>query len=107
MSYDEFSKELESALLFQLTLNIKEGRISLEEGKKIASLYLQIQATNKQELLKALIEIEQIHPVISPLIAKYMNDADTIETARKLQKMHEEIKKGNIEKALYVGKGEI
>lgn len=103
-SFEDFTNRLEHMLLFQLTLNMENGRLSLEEGKEIAKAFLKIKATTKEELLQGLITIGNAHGVIQPTIAKFSEEFDHEFQNNVLSKMHTSITQGDIDSAIKIGK---
>lgn len=101
----DFQKRLEHMLLFQITLNVKEGKISIEDAKRIADLYLQLQANSKEELLQGLIDMKYDYPVIEPVIAVFSKEFDTEFKNTVLPKVHQDIQNGNIDLATQDVKG--
>ena len=103
-NFDNFKDRLERMLLFQLILNMENGRLSLEEGKEIAKSYLKIKATTKEELLQGLITIGNTHSVIQATIAKFSEEFDREFQNDILSKMHSSITHGDIDSAIEIGK---
>ena len=103
-NFQDFQERLEHALLFQITLNLKNGRLDPSEAQKIASEYLQIAAKTKEELLQGVINMGHTYTVIQPVIAKFSEEYDEEFRNDVLSLMKSKLEAGNIEEAVEEGK---
>lgn len=103
-SFTDFQKRIEHMLLFQLTLNIKNGKLLPKDAQKISQDYLKITAQTKEELLQGLITIGHTYSVVNPVIAKFSSEYDEEFTKNVLSQIHDKIKKGDIESAAAISK---
>lgn len=99
-TFSNFINRLEATLLFQLTLNVKSGKITLDEAQVITSHYLSLQPTSKEELLQKLIELGRNHLVIEPVIAQYSQEFDNEFKETVLSQMRDKISHGDINSAV-------
>lgn len=99
----DFKEKMEYDLLFQLTLNIKAGKLSLEEAQIIAKEYINLKPTSKETLLQGLIDIGCKHDVVQAVIAKFSEEFDQEFKDEVLSKMKDKMNSGDIEEAIKIG----
>lgn len=100
----DFQNRLERMLLFQLTLNIKNGKLLPSDAQKISQDYLKITAQTKEELLQGLINIGHTYSVVNPVIAEFSSEYDKEFTQNVLSQIQDKMKKGDIESAAAISK---
>jgi hypothetical protein len=100
----DFTERLEKMLLFQLTLNIKSGKLTPTDAQKITLEYLSLKPKSKEEILQGLINIGYKYDVVQPVIAKFSEEFDEEFKDQVLSKMHEKMGQGDIDSAIKAGK---
>lgn len=103
-SFKDFQNRLEHMLLFQLTLNIKNGKLDPSDAQKIAQEYLQITAKTKEELLQGVINMGYTYTVIQPVIAKFSEEYDEEFRNDVLSHMKSKLQTGDMDGAIEEGK---
>lgn len=99
-----FVERIEYMLLFQLTTNIKSGRLSIDEAQKIAKAYASFKPTSKEELLQSLIDLGRTYIVIEPVIATFTEEYDNDFKKDVLEKMNTKLTHGDMDGAIEEGK---
>ncbi len=103
-SFKNFQERLEHMLLFQLTLNLKSGKLEPSEAQKIASEYLKIIAKTKEELLQGIINMGHTYVVIEPVVAKFCAEYDEDFRNDVLSHMKSKLQTGDMDGAIEEGK---
>lgn len=103
-SLRDFQERLEKMLLFQLTLNLKSGKLTAQDAQKIAQTYLDLKPNSKEEILQGLINIGHSYDVVQPVIAQFSEEFDEEFKNEVLSKMHEKMGQGDIDSAIEAGK---
>lgn len=103
---EDFTKRLEHMMLFQITTNLKSGKITVEEAQKISREYLALTPNSEEELLQAVINMGHHYPVLEPVIATFSTEYDEAFKNNVLSQMHEKINNNDIDSAVKLGKTE-
>ena len=101
---EDFTQRIEHMLLFQLTLNLKHGKLSVEDAQKIAKAYLSFKPNSKEELLESLITLGRTYIVIEPVVAAFSKEYDKEFKEKVLSQMKNNLDQGNIDAAVQAGK---
>lgn len=105
-SLEEYGERMEHMILFQLTTNIKNGKLTVDEAQKIAQAYLKLQPTSREDLLQGVINMGHTYPVLGAVIASFSKEYDEEFKNDVLSQMHEKIHTGDIDSAVELGKQE-
>lgn len=100
-------ENVEKELLDEIIKNLEQNTLSEEEAQEIAQEFLALlPIEDKQDLLKKLHELSVDHIQTQPVYLQYAKPFEEEEREKKLKQISHHIKKGQIEHALAVAKGE-
>lgn len=98
--------DVEKDLLDAIISNLKENRITEEQGRAMAQEFLALlPLQDKKDLLDKLYKFSQEHVEAKAMYLKYAKPYEEEDRLKKLELMSQHIQNGNIEHALNVAKG--
>lgn len=98
--------DVEKELLLSIIKNIKEQRLTEEQGRKLAKEFLSLlPMRDKEDLLSKLLSFSQKHVEAKQAYIKVAKPHEEEERLKKLEMMSQHIQNGNIEHAITIAKG--
>ncbi len=98
--------DVEKDLLLAIIKNIKEQRLTKDEGRKLAQEFLALlPMRDKEDLLTKLLTFSQKHVEAKQAYIKVAKPHEEENRLKKLEMMSQHIQNGNIEHAITVAKG--
>jgi hypothetical protein len=98
--------DVEKELLLAIIKNLKEDRMTEEQGRQLAREFLTLLPIQDQkDLLEKLYTFSKSHVEAKGVYLKYAKPYEEADRLKKIELMSQHIKNGNIDHALNVAKG--
>lgn len=106
-NFDEFIKQIEEDLIQQIITSLKGRKLSVEKSQELAKEFLDLlPAKDKEDLLNKLNKLGNEFSEAKKVFADFAIPYEEEKRQRLLNAMREQIKNGNIEKAIEIAKNE-